>query len=135
MHDPCAVFEVRRCLDRGEIVAILGDRVEPTDRARTSRVRFLDGDVELPQTPFLLAHLLGCPVVLMIALRQAAGHYEVFAERLAERVRLPRRERDERVRELLQRYAARLEHYCLRSPYQWFNFFDYWGDAAGSGPR
>ena len=66
----------------------------------------------------------------MIALRQGAGRYEVFAERLAERVVLPRRERDERVRELVAVYAARLEHYCLRSPYQWFNFFDYWGDAA-----
>jgi predicted LPLAT superfamily acyltransferase len=130
-----AVFEVRRCLDRGEIVAILGDRIEPADRTRTARVRLLDGDVELPQAPFLLAHLLGCPVVLMIALRQGPGRYEVFAETLAERVRLPRHGRDEPVRELVARYAARLEHYCLRSPYQWFNFFDYWGDAASAGSR
>jgi predicted LPLAT superfamily acyltransferase len=130
-----AVFEVRRCLERGEIVAILGDRVEPTDRGRTSRVPFLGGDVELPQTPFLLAHLLGYPVALMSALRRGPGRYEVFAELLAERVRLPRRERDEQLRELLASYAARLEHYCLRSPFQWFNFFDYWGDAAIGGSR
>ena len=33
-----SVFEVRRCLARGEHVAILGDRIEPGDRHRSSRV-------------------------------------------------------------------------------------------------
>ncbi len=127
-----AVFEVRRCIERGEIVAILGDRVEPTDLGRTGRVRLLGGSVLLPQAPVLLAHLLGCPLMLMIALRRGPGRYEVFAEELAERVRLPRRERAAGVAELLAAYAARLEHHCLRDPFQWFNFFDYWGEAAGT---
>ena len=33
------------------------------------------------------------------------------------------------LRELAAAYAGRLEHYCLTAPLQWFNFFDYWGDA------
>ena len=32
--------------------------------------------------------------------------------------------------EQLTSYAERLEYHCTRTPYQWFNFFDYWGDAA-----
>jgi len=127
-----AVFEVRRCLERGELVAILADRVEPTDRGRTSRVGFLDGEVELPQAPVLLAHLLGCPLFLMVGLRRGAGRYEVFAESLAERVRLPRRDREASVAALLGAYAARLEQYCIRYPLQWFNYFDYWGEAPGA---
>jgi predicted LPLAT superfamily acyltransferase len=129
-----AVFEIRSCLERGELVAILGDRVEPGDRRRTSRVPFLGDSVELPQAPFLLAHLLGCPVMLMLALRTGAGRYQVHAEQLAERVRLPRErtDREKQVAEQLTAYAARLEHYCTRYPYQWFNFFDYWGDEESS---
>ena len=30
------------------------------------------------------------------------------------------------VREIVERYAAYLERACLRTPYQWFNFFDFW---------
>jgi predicted LPLAT superfamily acyltransferase len=130
-----AVFEVRRCLERGEIVAILADRVEPMDRGRTSRVDFLDGQVELPQAPVLLAGLLGCPLFLMLGLRRGPGRYEVFAEPLAERVRLPRLQREAAVTALLSAYAARLEHYCVRNPLQWFNFFDYWGESPGAEAR
>ena len=124
-----SVFEVRRCLARGEHVAILGDRIEPGDRRRSSRVPFLGGEVELPQAPFLLASLLGCPVLLVVALRRGPQRYQIFTEVLAERVDLPRRGRQAAVGALLTRYAARLEHYCQRAPYEWFNFYDYWGDA------
>ena len=123
-----SVFEVRRCLARGEHVAILGDRIEPGDRRRSSRVPFLGGWVELPQAPFLLAGLLGCPVVFVVALRRGPQRYEIFTEQLAERVRLPRCGREAAVGELLTTYAARLEHHCQRAPYEWFNFYDYWGD-------
>jgi predicted LPLAT superfamily acyltransferase len=123
-----SVFEVRRCLARGEHVAILGDRVEPGDRKRSSRVPFLGGQVELPHAPFLLASLLGCPVVFVVALRRGPQRYQIFTEQLADRVRLPRHGREAAVCELLTSYAARLEHHCQRAPYEWFNFYDYWGD-------
>ena len=123
-----SVFEVRRCLERGEHVAMLGDRIEPGDRNRSSRVPFLGDTVELPQAPILLASLLGCPVFLVVALRRGAQRYEIFTEQLAERIRLPKHEREAAVREHLARYAARLEHYCQRAPFEWFNFYDYWED-------
>ena len=86
---------------------------------------------ELPQAPFLLASLLGCPVLLVVALRRGPQRYQVFTELLAEKVQLPRRGREAAVRELLTSYAARLEHHCQRAPYEWFNFYDYWGDGSG----
>ncbi|MEE2678576.1 MAG: hypothetical protein VX546_08375 [Myxococcota bacterium] len=127
-----SVFEIRACLERGEIVAILGDRVEPGDRGRTTPVSLLGDPIELPHAPFLLAHLLGYPVLLMLALRAGTNRYRVHTEQLAERVSLPRDGRAEVLSELLTRYAGRLEHYCLEHPYQWFNFFDYWGDGPSS---
>jgi len=39
------------------------------------------------------------------------------------------------VREVLALYARCLERYCLMAPYQWFNFFDYWGDAEAARRR
>lgn len=125
-----SVFRIRSCLARGEYVAILGDRVEASDRRRTVRVPLLGGRVELPEAPFLLASLLGCPLILALALRRGPRSYEIYAEKLADRVRATPGEREKVVEELLASYAERLEYHCTRTPYQWFNFFDYWGDAA-----
>ena len=125
-----SVFTIRKCLQRGELVAILGDRIEPGDQNRTARIPLLGDSVELSQAPFLLAALLDCPVLMVLALREGAGRYSVFAEKLADRVRLPRREREKGAAELMTAYAARLESYCKRYPFQWFNFFDYWQDEV-----
>jgi predicted LPLAT superfamily acyltransferase len=123
------VLRIRACIARGEIVAMLGDRSEPGDAGRACRVPLLGGEVDLPEAPYRLAGLLGCPLFFMVALRAGPGRYRVFAEVLAERVELPRGERDERIRALAAAYAARLEHYCLLAPYEWFNFFDYWREG------
>jgi len=125
-----SVFEIRECLRRGELVAILGDRVEPGEQSRAVRIPLLGDPVELSQAPYLLAALLGCPVLMILAFRERSRSYAVFAEVLAERVRSPRGEREQGANEVLARYAARLEHYCKRYPLQWFNFFDYWQDEA-----
>ena len=125
-----SVFTIRERLRRGEHVAILADRIEVGDRDRAMRVPLLGGQVLLPQAPILLAGLLGCPLVTVVALRDGPGRYEVFVDVLAERVKLPREGREEAVAGLLAAYARCLEHHCLRQPYQWFNFFDYWQDEA-----
>lgn len=124
-----SVFAIRERLRRGEHVAILADRIGIGDHDRALRIPFLGGFAELPQAPVLLAGLLGCPLVAIVALREGPWRYRVHLDRLAERVELPREDRTAAVAELLTSYARRLEHHCLVSPYQWFNFFDYWGDA------
>lgn len=124
------VMRIRRCIENGEVVAILGDRVEPGDAGRTCRVSFLGDPVELPESPYLLAGVLQCPLVFMVALREGPRRYRVCAEVLAEEVRAPRSEREKRTRELAAAYASCLERHCAAAPYQWFNFYDFWGDDA-----
>lgn len=124
-----SVLQIRKCIERGELVAMLGDRVGPKDR-RSVIVTLLGDPVKLPTAPYLLAGLLGCPLFFMVALRAGPRRYRVFGEVLSERVDLPAGARDKAVEELAARYAERLEHYCLLAPYQWFNFYDYWGEGA-----
>lgn len=119
-------LRIRRCIERGEIVAVLGDRLESGETGRSTRVPFLGEPAAFPDSPYLLAGLLGCPLFFMVALRAGPYRYRVEAEVLAEQTRLPREERTKRVRELAAAYASRLERHCLRDPYQWFNFYDFW---------
>lgn len=117
-------------VDRGELVVIVGDRTPPAESGgRVSRVEFLGEPAPFAQGPFILASLLDCPVYLFFCLREGEG-YRIHLEPFAERIELPRRERAERLQGYMQRYARRLEHYCVRAPEQWFNFYDFWRPVA-----
>ncbi len=99
-------------------------------RRHSWSVSLLGGAVDLPESPYLLACLFGCPIFFLVALREGSARYRLFAEVLGEPVQLGPGERDKRIRELAAAYASRLEHYCIVAPYQWFNFFDYWREGA-----
>jgi len=127
--DPDSVqtaFAVRRCVEQGEFVGILADRVPPGGRARTERVRFLGRDAAFPIAPFELAALLGCPLLLCLCLRTGDARYQAIAHTLYEGGRLPPGARAGRARELLEAYVRELEAGCRRAPTQWFNFYPFW---------
>jgi len=129
---PRSVFDIRACIRRGEWVGMLGDRVGIGDDTRISWVPFLGRRAAIPHGPFLLASVLKCPVLLMIGLRRDHATYEVFVEVLAEQIVLPAADRAAALDGLARRYVDRLEHYCLRAPYQWFNFYEFWDDPTPS---
>jgi predicted LPLAT superfamily acyltransferase len=131
--DPDSVqtaFAVRRCVEQGEFVGILADRVPPGGRGRTEPVRFLGREAEFPTAPFELAALLGCPLLLCLCLRTGDARYEAIAHPLYDGGRLAPGARAARTRELLEAYVRELEAGCRRAPYQWFNFYDFWGRPA-----
>ena len=125
---PDTALRLRACVERGEFVALLGDRVGHSARARFARAPFLGREAVFPVGPFLLAASLGCPLIFIVGLRRGEARYEVFAETLADRIPPAPRLRAQSLPGLVHRYAARLEAYCLRAPYQWFNFYDFWGE-------
>lgn len=117
-------LKVREAVERGELVAILGDRTR--DDTDTVTVDFLGGKATLPTGPYALASVLGCPVYFTVAVHTAPNRYDLYCEPFAESIRLPRGRRQEALMEYVQRYANRLEHYCHLAPHNWFNFFDFW---------
>lgn len=116
-------------VDRGELVVMVGDRSPPTDGGRTCEAQFLGASAAFPQGPFVLGALLGCPVYLFLCPKEGA-RYRIHFELLAERIELPRAGRAARLASYVECYARRLEEYCYRYPYQWFNFFDFWSKPA-----
>ncbi len=109
-----------------ECVAVLADRLRPGGRSRVTWANFLGEPAAFPQGPFLLPMVMNLPVLLALALKTGPRRYEIFLELIAEQGTVSRRDRDEELRERIEKFAARLEHYTLRTPYQWFNFYDFW---------
>jgi predicted LPLAT superfamily acyltransferase len=126
-------LRIRACIERGEHVAILADRVEPDDRRRVRQMEFLGAPANFPDSPFLLAALLGCPTLMVVALRQSSRRYEVTAELLSDSpgsLGVSRANRATRADALASSYVEHLERLCLRAPRQWFNFYDFWAEAS-----
>lgn len=121
-----AAFEIRACLQRGEIVVILADRLPPGHDARSAEVSFLGERARFPFSPFLLASNLGCRTYFTVCLRTGDARYRTVLRRLSEGARIERDGREAHARELLARFAEQLERFCLEYPLQWFNFFDFW---------
>jgi predicted LPLAT superfamily acyltransferase len=122
--DPAIMLQLSQRLDRGEWLAIAGDRV-PLRGARNARVNFLGHSAAFPQGPWLLAGLLKCPINLIFCLKGASG-YRVILEPFADAIEWRRSNRTEVIAQWTQRYADRLAHYCLQAPRQWFNFYPFW---------
>jgi predicted LPLAT superfamily acyltransferase len=125
---PDTALMMKQRIDAGELLVIVGDRV-PVDSARTVDARFLGDAARFSQGPYLLAHLLECPVYLLFCIAER-GRYTLSLERFAARIALPRRTRQDAIARHAQRYAERLEHHCRRAPLQWFNFYDFWSRRA-----
>jgi len=126
---PDTAILLQEKIDRGELLVIVGDRTPPGDGGRVVNVPFLGADAPFAQGPYIIAALLRCPVYLFFCLRDGE-RYRIHFESFASPMSLPRHDRRRALREWAQRYAKRLEHYCIEAPYQWFNFFDFWGHAA-----
>ena len=125
---PDTAIRLQDKIEHGELLVIFGDRTPPLEGGaseRVSEVEFLGAPASFAHGPLILASLLDCPVYLFFCLREGA-RYRIHFELFAQRIELPRRERQQRLGHLLQQYAKRLQAHCLNAPYQWFNFYDFW---------
>ncbi len=112
-------------IDAGEMVVIAADRTPITGLNRTSRAIFLGYPAYFPQGPFILASLLKCPVYTLFCLKHNHRH-TIYFDWFSDNVILPRKNKDTALQTCIQEYADRLQHYCLKEPLQWFNFYDFW---------
>ncbi len=123
--NPATAIQLRQCIERGEFVAVLGDRVPHSASARCTPASFLGREANFPDGPFILASLLKCPVYTLFCVREGE-RYRIHSEKFADCVALPRADRQRALQPLVARFARTLEDMVQRYPLQWFNFFPFW---------
>ncbi len=116
---------------KGEIIIIVGDRTSVTKSDRTHSVDFLGKKAPFAEGPFILASILNCPVYLLFCHKED-DIYNIYLEKFADTLKFPRATRNQLLAVKVQEYANRLTSYCVKSPYQWFNFYDFWGNNKTS---
>lgn len=131
---PAIAIALQEKIERGEFLAMVGDRIPVQVGGRTVPASFLGEDADFPQGPYLLASLLRCPVYTLFCF-PVDGRYRIDLELFADAIRIPRTEpqRRQMLEILARRYAERLEACCRKAPLQWFNFYPYWRQPDGAG--
>jgi len=122
---PESVIRMQSKIEAREWIAMVADRTSIARSARSISCDFLGKTAQFPEGPFIVASLLSCPVYFLFCLKKD-GKHEVYLEKLADPLDLPRATRQERIEEAVMKYAGVLEKHCLTFPYQWYNFFDFW---------
>jgi len=129
-----SMLKLRQCLDEGGAVGMLADRTLSNDTLYP--VQILGANANLPSGPLRIAALLRRPVVFMTGLYLGGNRYAIHFDPLADFSAVARGGRDAAVAAAITRYAALLDHYCRKAPYNWFNFFDFWQRApAATRPK
>jgi len=126
LADANALLEMQEAVKNGNFVGMLGDRV--TEGERSTECILLNDKVKFPSSPILLASILKVPVILFYGIYHGGNRYDIHIELLSENIKIERKNRDHDVQVWTQKVVSRLEHYIHISPYNWFNFYDFWID-------
>ncbi|NLN63673.1 MAG: hypothetical protein GX146_12460 [Myxococcales bacterium] len=117
-----------RRIENGEIVALLADRFFPGRENRTVHAPFLGDVAPFPANPWLLAKALQCPVALFACVRTGMRTYRSIIHFVGPQIEIERAQRQQALGAYAAQYAAFLERVLQRTPYQWFNFYDFWSE-------
>ena len=135
LGQPGSMLQVKECLDRGEVVGILADRVYANEATQIRA--FMGYPAHFSLSPFRLAKVTGAPVVSVFGLFRGGRHYEIAFELLADGVNDSRSKissapsmalspRSTALNDCMALYVGSLERHARQYPYNWFNFYDYW---------
>lgn len=146
---PGSMLALRRWLDEGGLAGMLADRTLPgqSERSGSREIPFLGHAARFSEGPFRLAAMMRRPAIFMTGLYHGGRRYELRFELLADFSAPPPTAgqpqgpvpgaragaTDEQIGTAMHRYVSTLESLCRESPYNWFNFFDFW-PADGTPP-
>jgi len=123
-----SMLRLRDCLEEGRFVGMLADR--SFGDSPGERLSFLGEPTVFPTGPMRAAAALRRPVIFMAGLYRGGNRYQVIFRPLADFSQPGPLTRERAVRAAIERYVVLLEECCRSEPYNWFNFYDFWGADA-----
>lgn len=126
---PDDTIKLKQKIDDGETVVIFADRTSVNNPNSVHYAPFLGEEAAFGIGPFALATIMECPVFLMFCLNEQ-GRYRTYIEKFSDPIKVNRKERKAHFQTMATRFAERLEFYCKKAPYQWYNFFNFWQKAT-----
>jgi predicted LPLAT superfamily acyltransferase len=118
------MIEATAALQRGEFVTVMGDR---HIKGPFSNVDFLGRKARFPNAAYTLAAHLNVPVVVLLSAKTGARGFQLRVWDVLHPQFGPARDRQSVLDDCCRKFARALEKYLKIFPYQWYNFYDFWG--------
>lgn len=109
---------IHNALKRNEFIAVHADRF--IEGHKFYNIPFFNGVAQFPAGPFILAHRFKVPVTFVFGLKIPTFSYALSATDLMENLISPE--------EIAKNFVKRLEDIVRKTPEQWFNFFEFYGN-------
>ena len=117
------VVEMMSALQKGEVVCAMADRVFG-DEKNTVETSFLGGKIRVPYSFYRMAAATGAPIVIIFSPWLGAGK---FASWTVAHFTVPEKgPSKENYQIFAQQFVDALQAFCIKYPYQFFNYFDLW---------
>jgi predicted LPLAT superfamily acyltransferase len=128
-----AMLTAQQHLANGRVLGMLADR--RLDHEPADRLPFLGSPAAFPRNPFRLALMLKCKVYFMVGLYLGGNRYSIHLVPLADFSKFApsngaRVDREASISTARSAYVALLEKFTRMAPFNWFNFFDFWGESS-----
>ena len=123
-------------LEAGEMVTIAGDRTSAANlsEGKNLMIPFLGEEAPFSPGIFYLAALMKAPVYFIFALRRGdlsiLPEYNMHVHKNRLSLECSKKERQNLSSLLACSFANLLESYCKQTPFQWYNFYDFWAKEA-----
>lgn len=125
------IMEMMVALERGEAVCAMADRVFG-DPKNAVKADFLGGKIRVPYSFYRLSAAVGAPVAVMFFPRAGAGEFTTWT---AASFSVPDSgPAKDAYRAFAQQFVDALEEFCIKYPYQFFNYFDLWEESPCNKP-
>ncbi|MBT3191324.1 MAG: lysophospholipid acyltransferase family protein [Verrucomicrobia bacterium] len=127
-QDLSSSLSIMNALRQGEIVVFNGDRA--IGDTTSAEVHFFGRPADFPTGPYLMAAMTGAPVIQTFAMREGVDRYRFFCHAAGHVPQASRAERKQVLAECAAEFAGRLEAALKEYPFQWYNFYPFWKEAA-----
>lgn len=125
------IMDMMAALNRGEAVCAMADRVFG-DPKNAVEADFLGGKIRVPYSFYRLAAVTGAPVAAVFFPRVGAGEFTTWT---AVHFSVPDSgpAKDAYAR-FAQQFVDALKEFCIKYPYQFFNYLDLWEESSCKKP-
>ncbi len=127
---PDSILLIEEQAEQGALIVAAGDRTSINNRDKSITKDFLGRKADFPYGVFLIPALLKMPVYYMFGMREKMSifhpKYNVHIEKSSADFLCSRSDRENQIMKCCTEFVSTLEKFCVRYPYQWYNFFEFW---------
>lgn len=128
---PDSILLIQEFAEKGSLIVAAGDRTSLHHREKSLVKSFLGRDAKFPYGVFLIPALVKLPVYFMFGMRSKMSvfnpQYNIYIEKSKVDFNCKRTEREKCIEECCGEFVEKLQKFCIMYPYQWYNFFNFWG--------